>query len=98
VCRIFEKPGQVISYYAWGKDTLETFYREGMDKDPNPLGHIAFRVANCGKMKAYLESSGVVCPEPKESAMGGFFIMNVKGPDGETLEFLDRASLLDYTE
>jgi catechol 2,3-dioxygenase-like lactoylglutathione lyase family enzyme len=96
VRRILKKPGQVMSYYSWGKDTLETLYREGMDKDPKPLGHIAFRVESCAKMKAYLESSGVACPEPKESAMGGFFIMNVKGPEGETLEFLDRPSLEDY--
>jgi len=96
VRRILEKPGQVMSYYSWGKDTLETLYREGMDKVAKPLGHIAFRVESCAKMKTYLESSGIACPEPKESAMGGFYIMNVSGPDGETLEFLDRPSLDEY--
>jgi glyoxylase I family protein len=96
VRRILEKPGQVMSYYSWDKDTLETLYREGMAKDPKPFGHIAFRVESCSKMKAYLESSGVVCPEPKESGMGGYNVMNVKGPDGETLEFLDRLSLEEY--
>ena len=96
VRRILEKPGQVMSYYSWGKDTLETLYREGMEKTAKPLGHIAFRVKSCAAVKSYLEASGVECPEPKESAMGGFCIMNIHGPDGETLEFLDRPSLEDY--
>ena len=96
VRRILEKPGLVMAYYSWGKDTLETLWREGMDKDPKPLGHIAFRVESCAKIKSYLESKGYTCPEPKESGMGGFNIMNIKGPDGETLEFLDRPSLEEY--
>ena len=96
VRRIMEKPGQVMSYYSWGKDTLETLYREGMARDLKPLGHIAFRVESCAAMKTYLESFGIQCPEPKESGMGGFNIMNVKGFDGEILEFLDRPSLEEY--
>ena len=96
VRRILEKPGQVMSYYSWGRDTLETLFREGMARDPKPLGHIAFRVESTAKMKTYLEGFGIACPEPKESAMGGFYGMNVKGPDGETLEFLDRLSLEEY--
>jgi catechol 2,3-dioxygenase-like lactoylglutathione lyase family enzyme len=96
VRRILEKSGSVMSYYSWNKDTLETLYAAGRDKDLKPLGHIAFRVADCAGTKAYLEGFGIECPEPKESAMGGFNILNVKGPDGETLEFLDRPSLEEY--
>jgi catechol 2,3-dioxygenase-like lactoylglutathione lyase family enzyme len=96
VRRVLEKPGQAMTYYSWGKDTLETLYREGMARDPKPFGHIAFRVESCAAMKTYLESFGIQCPEPIESGMGGFSIMNVKGPDGEILEFLDRPSLEEY--
>ena len=96
VRRVLEKPGQVMTYYSWGKDTLETIYREGMTGESKPFGHIAFRVESCAAMKTYLESSGIQCPEPIESGMGGFSIMNVKGPDGEILEFLDRPSLEEY--
>jgi hypothetical protein len=85
-----------MSYYSWGTDTLETLWREGMALDPKPLGHIAFRVESCAKLKTYLEGKGFVCPEPKESGMGGFNIMNIKGPDNETVEFLDRPSLEEY--
>ncbi|MDR1802878.1 MAG: VOC family protein [Treponema sp.] len=95
VRRVLEKPGQVTTYYSWGKDTLETIYREGMAREPKPFGHIAFRVESCAAMKAYLESFGIECPEPRE--MGGYNIMNVKGPDGEILEFLDRPSLEELT-
>ncbi|MDR0998235.1 MAG: VOC family protein [Treponema sp.] len=93
VRRILEKPGLVMHYYSWGKDTLETLYSEGREKDPKPLGHIAFRVEDTGKTKTYLEACGIECPAPKESGLGGFNIMNVKGPDGEILEFLDRPAL-----
>ena len=55
------------------------------------------QVKDCFEMKKYLESHGIVCPEPKESGMGGFNIMNVTGPDGEILEFLDRPSSVSYT-
>jgi len=96
VRRVLEKPGQVITYYAWGKNTLETLYREGAERSPKPLGHIAFRVGSCAAVKAYLESVGIRCPEPRESGPGGYNVMNVKGPDGETLEFLDRPSLEEY--
>jgi len=96
VRRVLERPGRVMTYYSWGKDTLETLYREGAAKNPTPLGHIAFRVESCAVMKTHLESSGIQCPEPRESAMGGFNIMNVKGPGGEILEFLDRPSLEEY--
>ena len=96
VRRVLEKPGQVMTYYSWGKDTLETLYREGKAAELKPFGHIAFRVESCAAMKTYLEGFGIQCPEPIESAIGGFNIINVKGPDGEILEFLDRPSLEEY--
>ena len=88
VRRIMEKPNSVMSYYKFGPDTLETLYSQGKPKVEKPLGHIAFRVKDCFETKKYLESHGIVCPEPKESGMGGFNIMNVTGPDGEILEFI----------
>lgn len=96
VRRILEKPKSVMSYYKFGPDTIETLYPQGRPKVEKPLCHIAFRVKDCYEMKKYLESQGVTCPEPKESGMGGFNVMNVTGPDGEILEFLDRASLDEY--
>lgn len=96
VRRIMEKPNSVMSYYKFGPDTLETLYSKGKPKVEKPLGHIAFRVKDCFETKKYLESHGITCPEPKESGMGGFNIMNVTGPDGEILEFLDRPSLEEY--
>jgi hypothetical protein len=47
-------------------------------------------------MKTYLESKGIECPSLKESALGGFNILNIKGPDGEGIEFVDRTSLEEY--
>lgn len=96
VRRILEKPNSVMSYYKFGPDTLETLYSVGKPKVDRPLCHIAFRVKDCAEMKKYLESQGVECPEPKLSGMGDFHVMNVTGPDGEILEFLDRPSLDDY--
>lgn len=96
VRRILSKPNSVMSYYKFGPDTIETLYSVGRPKDEKPLGHIAMRVKDCYEMKAYLESMGVVCPEPKESGMGGFHILNVAGPDGEILEFVDRPALEEY--
>lgn len=96
VRRILEKSNSAMSYYKWGPDTLETLYSKGRAKDDKPLGHVAFRVKDCFEMKKYLESQGVSCPEPKVSGMGDFHVMNVAGPDGETLEFLDRPSLEEY--
>jgi catechol 2,3-dioxygenase-like lactoylglutathione lyase family enzyme len=94
--RILEKPGSAMSYYSFGPDTLETLYAQGRAKDPRPLGHIAFRVGSCFEIKKHLEAHGIACGEPKESGMGGFNILNVPGPDGEVIEFLDRPSLEDY--
>lgn len=94
--RVMEKTNSVMSYYKLGPDTLETLYSQGKPKVEKPLGHIAFRVKDCFKMKKHLESYGICCAEPKESGMGGFNIMNVTGPDGEILEFLDRPSLEEY--
>jgi catechol 2,3-dioxygenase-like lactoylglutathione lyase family enzyme len=96
VRKVLEKPGTVMTYYSHGADTLETLYAPGKPKVDKPLGHIALRVGGCAGMKAYLEANGVVCAEPKESAMGGFNVMNVAGPDGETIEFLDRPALEEY--
>jgi catechol 2,3-dioxygenase-like lactoylglutathione lyase family enzyme len=94
--RVLERGEQTITYYSWNKDTLETLYSKGRPKDPRPLGHIAFRVADCAAMKTYLESKGIECPSLKESALGGFNILNIKGPDGEDIEFVDRALLEEY--
>ena len=91
-----EKPNSVMSYYKMGPDTLETLYSTGRPKPEKPLGHIAMRVKDCYETKKYLESCGVKCPEPKVSGMGNFNILNVEGPDGEILEFLDRPSLEEY--
>lgn len=96
VRRILEKTNSVMSYYKFGPDTLETLYSAGKPRVEKPLCHIAFRVKDCFETKAYLESQGVSCPEPKISGMGDFHVMNVTGPDGEILEFLDRVSLDDY--
>ncbi len=96
VRRILEKSDSIMSYYKWGPDTLETLYSAGKPRTEKPLCHIAFRVKDCFEMKKYLESQGVTCPEPKRSGMGDFNVMNVTGPDGEILEFLDRDSLDDY--
>ncbi len=96
VRRILEKPKSVMSYYKFGPDTLETLYSVGKPKVEKPLCHIAFRVKDCFETKKYLESQGVACPEPKTSGMGDFHVMNITGPDGEILEFLDRVSLDDY--
>lgn len=93
VRKILKKGDNVMTYYSHGVDTVETLYSPGKPKVENPLGHIAFRVKNCFETKKYLESKGVECGEPKESQLGGFHILNIKGPDGEIMEFVDRPAL-----
>jgi len=93
VRKILTKGATVMSYYSHGVDTVETLYTPGREKAEKPLGHMAFRVKDCFGTKKYLESMGVACGEPKESALGGFNILNINGPDGEVMEFVDRPAL-----
>ncbi len=93
VRKILSKSDTVMSYYILGEDTIETLYSEGKPKVARPLGHLAFRVKDAFETKKYLESKGVECPEPKESAMKGFNILNIKAPDGVAIEFVDRKAL-----
>lgn len=96
VRKILRKNNNIMSYYAHGKDTLETLYTPGV-KPEKALQHLAFRVKSAAKMREYLISKGVDCPNNiKESQMGGFYILNVIGPDGVAIEFLDRCSLDEY--
>ncbi len=89
----FGKTGSTMDYYRLGPDTLESLYRSGMTQLEQPLVHIALRVKDDYAMKEYLESKGVACPEPKESGVGGFHVMNVIGPEGVTIEFVDRCEM-----
>lgn len=91
--KILKKGDHVMTYYSLGADTLETLYIPGKPNVEKPLDHIAFRVKDSFAAKKYLESKGVVCSEPKESQLGGFYILNITGPDGEKIEFLDRPAL-----
>lgn len=96
VRKILRKEANVMSYYSHGKDTLETLYTPGVMPN-SALQHIAFRVKDTFKMKEYLKSKSIDCPKKiKESQMGGFHILNVIGPDGVAIEFLDRCSLDEY--
>ena len=61
-----------------------------------PIAHIAFRVPCASQMYKYLTENGINATEPIESGLGGFYITNATGPDGETIEFLDRCRLEDY--
>jgi catechol 2,3-dioxygenase-like lactoylglutathione lyase family enzyme len=97
VRRILEKNGQVVSYYSWGNDTLETSYQEGVKETDKRIDHIAFRVRSCADIKTYLEGLDVVCGDVQESVLGGYNVMNVNGPDRENLQFIDRPSLEEYT-
>lgn len=97
VRKIMRKGDFVMSYYFHGKDTLETLHSIGGDAPAKAMQHLAFRVADTHKMKEYLESKGVDCPNPvKPSMMGGFNILNIMSPDGVAIEFVDRPALEDY--
>lgn len=98
VRRLFEKPGTAMEYYKLGPDTIELLYGEGKPRPEQPIVHIALRVPCSKAMYEYLTANGITATEPKESGMGGFFITNATGPDGETIEFLDRCSLDEYNK
>ena len=97
VRRLFEKPGTVMEYYHLGVDTIELLYGENKPRPTQPIIHIAFRVPCAKEMYRHLTANGITASEPKESGMGGFFITNATGPDGEIIEFLDRCSLDEYS-
>ena len=94
--RIFEKPGSSMEYYKYGPDTIELLYGQGKPRPENPLIHIALRVADSQEMYRYLTENGIKATEPKESGLGGFYITNATGPDGEIIEFLDRCNMDDF--
>lgn len=91
--RTLQWDGGMLSYFGLGNDTIETYVRYGKPALEKPLDHIAFRVKNYFEIKRYLESKGVVCSAPERSAVGSYYVMDVTGPDGEHIQFLDRDSL-----
>jgi catechol 2,3-dioxygenase-like lactoylglutathione lyase family enzyme len=85
------------SYYSCGSNTLAAGHKAGEPKGGKfPLEHICLRVKDIRVLKAHLESRGIECPEPVEASAGGFQVMKILGPAGETVEFLDRESLERY--
>ena len=95
--RVYERPGAHMAYYKFGPDTIELLYGADKPRPANPIIHIAFRVPDSKEMYRYLTENGISATEPKESGLGGFFITNATGPDGEIIEFLDRPSMDVYT-
>lgn len=97
VRKIMQKDNFKMCYYSHGKDTLETLHSIGGDVPSKALQHLAFRVADVSKIKGYLVSKGIECPNPiKQSSFGGFNILNIVGPDGVAIEFVDRPALENY--
>ena len=96
VRRIFEKPGTAMEYYKLGPDTIELLYGAKKQRPEQPIIHIALRVPCSKAMHEYLTANGITATEAKESGMGGFYITNATGPDGEIIEFLDRCSLDEF--
>lgn len=94
--RIFQKPGTAMEYYQLGPDTIELLYGKNKPRPEQPIIHIALRVPCTQAMYEKLTANGFTASEPKESGMGGFYITNATGPDGEIIEFLDRCSLDDF--
>jgi len=96
VRRLFEKPNTAMEYYQIGPDTIEILYGKNKPKPDQPIIHIALRVPCAKEMYELLTTNGITASVPNESGMGGFFITNATGPDGEIVEFLDRPSLDEY--
>lgn len=94
--RRFEKPGSTMDYYKLGPDTIELLYGEGKAVPEQPIVHIALRVEDAHETHDYLTAHGVSCGKVFESGVGGFYITNAVGPDGEAVEFLDRVRLEDF--
>ena len=97
VRRIYERPGARMAYYKFGIDTIELLYGADKPRPANPIIHIALRVPDTKEIYHYLTENGISATEPNESGLGGFFISNATGPDGEIIEFLDRPSMDEYT-
>ena len=96
VRRIFEKPGSVMGYYKFGPDTIELLYGQGKPRPANPFIHFALRVKDAKEMYRLLTENGIKASNPSESGLGGFFITNATGPDGEIIEFVDRCNMDDF--
>ena len=94
--KIYERAGAHMAYYKFGPDTIELLYGADKPRPANPIIHIALRVADSKEMHKYLTENGISATEPKESGLGGFYITNATGPDGEIIEFLDRPSMDEY--
>jgi len=94
--RILEKNGLLVSYYSWDNDTLETCYKKGVKKVAQHIDHIALRVESCADVKTYFKSLDIVCGDVHESPLGVYNMININGPDGENLQFIDRPSLEEY--
>jgi len=94
--QVYERAGAHMIYYKFGPDTIELLYGADKPRPANPIIHIALRVADSKEIYRYLTENGFSATEPKESGLGGFYITNVTGPDGEIIEFLDRPSMDVY--
>ena len=95
--KIIQKDDCILSYYSHGIDTLETVHKLGGDEPDKTMLHLAFRVADSYKIKEYLESMGVNCPNPVASSLrGDFNVLVIDGPDNVAIEFLDRPALEKY--
>jgi len=97
VRRIFEKPGSIMEYYQYGPDTIELLYGKDKPRPAQPIVHIALRVQCTEEIYQLLTKNGIAATKPKESGLGGFYITNATGPDGEVIEFVDRCSLDEFT-
>ena len=94
--RVLEKPGAVMSYYKLGPDRIMLYHVKDAPRPDNPIVHFGLRVPCARAMYEYLTANGVEASEPRVAGLGGFYVVDAVGPDGERLMFLDRGPVEEF--
>jgi len=87
------EPGQVQRFII-GKQWVG-YIPVGDTQSTDRMDHVALTVENCETMRSYLASKGVAVPTAASSSRYGFKSFEVKDPEGNRIEFVERTSAFE---
>jgi catechol 2,3-dioxygenase-like lactoylglutathione lyase family enzyme len=87
------EPGQVQRFIV-GKQWVG-YTPEADPQSTDRMDHVALTVENCEAMRSYLASKGVAVPTAISLSRYGFKSFEVKDPEGNRIEFVERTSAFE---
>ncbi len=90
------EPGQV-QRFTIGKQWVG-YSPTPNEKSINRMDHVALATDNAEAMRAYLASKGVAVPNAVTSSEHGFKSFQVKDPEGNRIEFVERAAVFPKSQ